>query len=159
MAYYGNSTEIEVNLDGTELHIGIVLSRFNIDIGEGLLGACIAELTKCGVQESNLTLVTVPGALEIPVTLQRMALSEQFDALIALGSVIRGETYHFEVVANESTSGLTNVTLDLGIPIANGILTTDIEDQAVARMSQKGVDVARVAIEMANLMAKLDEIA
>ena len=157
MAYYDNIIEIEPNLDGTELRLGIVMSRFNVDVAEGLLGACTAELFKYGVQESNLLLVTVPGALEIPVALQKMALSDQFDAMIALGSVIRGETYHFEVVSNESTSGLTNVALDLGIPIANGILTTETEDQAIARMSRKGADVARVAIEMANLLTILDE--
>ena len=157
MAYYDNIIEIEPNLDGTELRLGIVMSRFNVDVAEGLLGACTAELSKYGVQESNLLLVTVPGALEIPIALQKMALSDQFDAMIALGSVIRGETYHFEVVSNESTSGLTNVALDLGIPIANGILTTETEDQAIARMSRKGADVARVAIEMANLLTILDE--
>lgn len=157
MAYYDNIIEIEPNLDGTELRLGIVMSRFNVDVGEGLLGACTAELFKYGVQESNILLATVPGALEIPVALQKMSLTDRFDALIALGSVIRGETYHFEVVSNESTSGLTNVALDLGIPIANGILTTETEDQAIARMSRKGADVARVAIEMANLLTILDE--
>ncbi len=158
MAYYDNIVEIEPNLDGAELRIGIVMSRFNVDVGEGLLGACAQELFKNGVKESNLLLATVPGALEIPVALQKMALSDQFDAMIALGSVIRGDTYHFEVVSNESTSGLTNVALDLGIPVANGILTTENEDQAIARMSRKGADVARVAIEMANLLTKLDEL-
>lgn len=158
MAYSDNINEIVPDLDGTELHFGIVMSRFNIEIGEGLLGACIAELNKYGVQESNLLLVTVPGALEIPVALQKMALSDQFDAMIALGSVIRGETYHFDVVSNESTSGLTNVSLDLGIPVANGILTTETMDQAIARMGKKGAEVARVAIEMANLITKLDEM-
>ncbi|GJL72207.1 MAG: 6,7-dimethyl-8-ribityllumazine synthase [Nitrosomonas sp.] len=158
MAYSDNINEIDPDLDGAELHFGIVMSRFNIEIGEGLLGACIAELNKYGVQESNLLLVTVPGALEIPVALQKMALLDQFDAMIALGSVIRGETYHFDVVSNESTSGLTNVSLDLGIPIANGILTTETIDQAIARMGKKGADVARVAIEMGNLITKLDEM-
>lgn len=159
MAYYENSLEIEANLDGSELRIGIVMSRFNIDVGEGLLGACTAELRKYGVKESNILLATVPGALEIPLTLQKLALSDHFDALIALGAVIRGDTYHFEVVSNESTSGITAVQLDMGIPIANGILTTETEDQAIARMSQKGADAARVAIEMANLLMKLDDIA
>lgn len=158
MAYSDNINEIEPDLNGADLHLGIVMSRFNIEIGEGLLGACFAELNKCGVEEDNLLLVTVPGALEIPMALQKMALSDQFDAMIALGSVIRGETYHFEVVSNESTSGLTNVSLDLGIPIANGILTTETMDQAIARMGRKGADVARVAIEMANLITKLDEM-
>lgn len=157
MAYYDNIHEIETNLDGSELHIGIIMSRFNIDIGKGLLGACTEELKNLGVQEAHILLSTVPGALEIPIALQKMALSDQFDALIALGAVVRGDTYHFEVVSNESTSGLTAVQLDMGIPIANGILTTETEDQAIARMSQKGIDVARTAVEMANLLLRLDE--
>ena len=157
MGYYDNIPEIETNLDGAELRIGIVMSRFNIEIGEGLLGACSAELAQLGVQHANIQLVTVPGALEIPVTLQKMALSDQFDALIALGAVIRGETYHFEIVANESANGLMKAQLETGIPIINAILTTDTEDQATSRMSQKGKDAARVAVEMANLFDKLVE--
>ena len=158
MAYYDNIPELEIGLDGGELHIGIVMSRFNKEVGEGLLGACTAELIKQGVQESNMLLATVPGALEIPLVLQKMALSDQFDALIALGAVIRGETYHFEVVSNESSRGLTSVQLDTGIPVANGILTTDTDDQAFARMTQKGIEVARAAIEMANLLTKIEEM-
>lgn len=157
MGYYDNIPEIEINLDGAELRIGIVMSRFNIEIGEGLLGACTAELTQLGVQETNIQLVTVPGALEAPITLQKMALTDQFDALIALGAVIRGETYHFEIVANESASGLMKAQLETGIPIINAILTTDTEDQALSRMSQKGKDAAKAAIEMANLFDKLVE--
>ncbi|SFI42032.1 6,7-dimethyl-8-ribityllumazine synthase [Nitrosomonas sp. Nm34] len=158
MTYYDNILEIETTLIGTELRIGIVMSRFNIEVAEGLLGACIAELTKQGVQEPNILLATVPGALEIPLALQKMALSDQFDALIALGAVIRGDTYHFEIVANESARGLITVQLDTDIPVANGILTTDNDDQALARMTQKGIEAARAAIEMANLLAKFDEI-
>ena len=152
---YGNITEIEKNLDGKGLHIGIVMSRFNIDIGEGLLGSCVAELDKLGVQQSDVTLVTVPGALEVPLALEKMALSDSYDALIALGAVVRGDTYHFEIVANESCSGITQVQLDSGVPIANGMLTTDTEDQALARMAIKGADCARVAVEMANLLQKI----
>ncbi|SEL57617.1 6,7-dimethyl-8-ribityllumazine synthase [Nitrosovibrio tenuis] len=157
MARYDNILEFEPDLDGAELHIGIVMSRFNMDVSDGLLSACTAELTKHGVQESNLLLVTVPGALEIPLALQKMALSDQFDALIALGAVIRGETYHFEIVANQSASGIAAVQLDTGIPIANGILTTESEDQSLARMSQKGTEAAQAAIEMANLLRDLYE--
>lgn len=157
MGYYDNIPEIEINLDGAELRIGIVMSRFNIEIGEGLLGACTAELTQLGVQEANIQLITVPGALETPITLQKIALSDQFDALIALGAVIRGETYHFEIVANESANGLMKAQLETGIPIINAILTTDTEDQATSRMSQKGKDAARAAVEMANLFDKLVE--
>ena len=152
---YGNITEIEKNLDGEGLHIGIVMSRFNIDIGEGLLGSCVAELDKLGVQQSDVTLVTVPGALEVPLALEKMALSDSYDALIALGAGVRGDTYHFEIVANESCSGITQVQLDSGVPIANGMLTTDTEEQALARMAIKGADCARVAVEMANLLQKI----
>jgi 6,7-dimethyl-8-ribityllumazine synthase len=158
MARYENILELEPALNGEELHIGVVMSRFNIEVSEGLLGACIEELVKHGVEESNIVLASVPGALEIPLALQKMALTDQFDALVALGTVIRGETYHFEVVANQSTSGVAAVQLDSGIPVANGILTTDTDDQALARMSQKGAEAARVAIEMANLQRTLDEV-
>ncbi|HET7060758.1 MAG TPA: 6,7-dimethyl-8-ribityllumazine synthase [Nitrosospira sp.] len=157
MATYDNILEFEPDLDGGELRIGIVMSRFNMDVSDGLLSACTAELTKHGVQEANMLLVTVPGALEIPPALQKMALSDQFDALIALGAVIRGETYHFEIVANQSANGIAAVQLDTGIPIANGVLTTDTDDQAMARMSRKGMEAAQAAIEMANLLRGLEE--
>jgi 6,7-dimethyl-8-ribityllumazine synthase len=158
MGHYDNIIELESELNGDDLRIGIVMSRFNIDVGEGLLGACTAELIKRGVQESGMLLVTVPGALEIPLALQKMALTDQFDALIALGAVIRGETYHFEIVSNQSASGLAAIQLDTGIPVANGILTTETEDQALARMSQKGTEAAQVAIEMANLLRELEDV-
>jgi 6,7-dimethyl-8-ribityllumazine synthase len=159
MARYDDILEIEPDLNGGDLRIGMVMSRFNTDVGEGLLSACTAELIKHGVQESGMLLVTVSGALEIPLALQKMALTDQFDALVALGAVIRGETYHFEVVANQSASGIAAVQLDTGIPIANGVLTTDTEDQALARMAQKGMEAAQVALEMANLLSQLDEVA
>lgn len=157
MAYYDDILEYEPELDGEGLRVGVVMSRFNIDLGEGLLGACTAELKQLGVQDADILLVTVPGALEIPATLLKLAYSNQFDALIALGAVIRGETYHFEVVANESARGILQVQLETEIPVANGVLTTDTEDQAIERMSQKGADAARVAVEMGNLLIKLDE--
>ncbi len=159
MPYYDNIIEFESNWDGADLHIGIVMSRFNSDISEGLLSACTVELKKNGVQDSNILLVTVPGALEIPLALKRMAITDQFDALIALGAVIRGDTYHFDIVANESARGVMAVQLEEEIPIANGILTTDNDDQAISRMSQKGMESAQVALEMANLQMKIDEIA
>ena len=152
---YDNITEIEKNLSGSGLKIGIVMARFSIDVGEGLLGGCVAELEKLGVRQEDTTLVTVPGALEVPLALQVMANSNKYDALVALGAVIRGETYHFELVANESGSGVTQVQLDSGVPIANGILTTDTDDQALVRMEEKGRDCARVAVEMANLLKRL----
>jgi 6,7-dimethyl-8-ribityllumazine synthase len=144
------------SLMGTELSIGIVQARFNASITDALASAAIQELRAMGVDDDNISLVTVPGALEVPVALQAMAASNRYDALIALGCIIRGETYHFELVANESGAGVTRVSLDHQIPIANAILTTENMEQAVARQTEKGADAARVAVEMANL---LDELA
>ncbi len=144
--------ELEPNFTGAQLRVGIVMARFNRDIGEGLLSGCKAELAKMGVADENVTLATVPGALEIPLVLQTMAQSGKFDALVALGAVIRGETYHFEIVSNESARGVTDVQLTTGIPIANGVLTTENDDQALVRMVQKGGEAAQAAIEMANLL-------
>lgn len=157
MEKYDHIEEIEPELDGTGLRIGIAMSRFNRDAGEGLLSACTAMLVKHGVRETDILIVTVPGALELPLALQKLAMSGRYDALIALGAVIRGETYHFEVVSNESAGGIMTVQLDTGVPVANGVLTADDDDQAAARMSQKGADCALAAIEMANLMKKLDD--
>ncbi len=155
MAKYDNISELEPDLSGAGLKIGIVMSRFNVDVGEGLLGSCTAALIKHGVAEADITLATVPGALEVPLTLKAMAQSGKFDALIALGAVIRGDTYHFEVVSNESAGGITQVQLLTGVAVANAILTTDNDEQALARMSEKGRDAALVAIEMANLLKRL----
>ena len=157
MARYDEILELEPRHDGRGVRVGVVMSRFNIDVAEGLLGACTEELRKHGVRSEDILLVTVPGALEVPLALRKMASSGRFDALVALGAVIRGETYHFEVVANESAAGIAAVQLQTGIPVANGILTTDDDDQALARMSVKGAEVARVALEMANLLKQLDE--
>ena len=147
--------KININLDGTGKKIGVVLSRFNSNIGDGLLAACHAELIKLGVDAADIRIATVPGALEAPLILQHMALSEQYDALIALGAIIRGETYHFEVVSNESARGISEVQLNTGIPVANAVLTTEDDDQAIARMHIKGAEAAQVAIEMANLVRAL----
>ncbi len=155
MARYDDIEELEPEQDGAGLRIGIVMARFNAEVGDGLLSACTAALVKQGVAKQDMRIVTVPGALEIPLTLQVMAESDEYDALIALGAVIRGETYHFEIVANESARGITEVQLATGIPVANGILTTDDDDQADARMAQKGVDCALAAIEMARLLQRL----
>jgi 6,7-dimethyl-8-ribityllumazine synthase len=149
----------DINLTGQGLRIGIVQARFNEDVCHGLLAACLAELKHLGVEDEDVLHVTVPGALEIPLALQKMAETMQFDALIALGAVIRGETYHFELVSNESGAGITRVTLDAGIPIANAVLTTENDEQAEARMAEKGADAARVAVEMANLTIALEEMA
>lgn len=143
------------DLDGTDLRIGIVQARFNEPLTNALAQACIAELETLGVALKHVKHVTVPGALEVPVALNAMAQSDRFDALIALGCIIRGETYHFELVANESGYGITRVTLDHELPIANAILTVENEAQAWARAEEKGRDAARVAVEMANLLEDL----
>jgi len=147
--------ELEINLDGAGLRIGIVLSRFNSNIGDGLLSACQKELLKLGVADKDITLATVPGALETPLVLHQMADSQKFDALIALGAIVRGETYHFEVVSNESARGISEVQLNTGIPVANAVLTTEDDEQAIARMAIKGAEAAAVAIEMVNLLKQL----
>ncbi len=148
----------EANLDGVGLRVGIAQARFNEDICHGLISACLAELKRLGVEDQDVLLVTVPGALEIPIALQKLAETEQFDALIAIGAVVRGETYHFELVANESGAGINRVSLDFGIPIANAVLTTENDEQAEARMAEKGTDAAKVAVEMANLGLALEEL-
>lgn len=142
-------------LDGKELVIGIVQARFNQEVTNSLAKACWDALLQHGVQEKNIDHVLVPGALEVPVALQAMAEKGGYDALIALGCIIRGETYHFELVANESAAGVTRVALDYQLPVANAILTTENMDQAVARQVEKGRDAALVAIEMANLLDDL----
>ena len=157
MARYDNIFEYESDLAGDGLAVGIVMSRFNQDICEGLLAACTAELKRLGVAADDVEIATVAGALEIPLVLQTMAQSDRYDALIALGAVIRGDTYHFEVVANDACRAVMEVQLDTGIPIANGILTCDDDDQALARMQVKGADCARTAIETANLLRAIGE--
>jgi len=142
-------------LDGKKLRIGIVQARFNESITDTLAAAAMAELHALGVPADHVTLVKVPGALEVPVALQAMAESDRYDALIALGCIIRGETYHFELVANESGAGVSRVSLDYQLPIANAIITTENVAQAVARQTEKGTDAARVAVEMANLLEDL----
>jgi 6,7-dimethyl-8-ribityllumazine synthase len=142
--------DLKASLDGAGLRVGVVRARFNERVGVALLETCLVRLRDLGV--TDVTAVSVPGALEAPLALQKLAATDKYDALIALGAVIRGETYHFDVVANESASGLMQVQLDAGVPIANGILTTDTEQQADARAAQKGRECAEVAVEMANLI-------
>jgi 6,7-dimethyl-8-ribityllumazine synthase len=149
----------ETNLDGQGLRIAIAQARFNEDVCHGLVSACMAELKHLGLEDEDVLHVTVPGALEIPLALQKLAETQQFDALIAIGAVIRGETYHFELVANESAAGISRIALDFGIPIANAVLTTDTDEQAEVRMAEKGTEAARVAVEMANLAIALEELA
>ena len=150
----------EPALNARDLRIGVVQARFNAAITDALAAACLAELATLGVAAKHIRHVTVPGALEIPLALMAMADSEDFDALIALGCIVRGETYHFELVANESAAGVSRVSLDHQVPVANAILTVENEAQAWARVQDKGRDAARVAVEMANLMADLmDDLA
>ena len=148
---------IDPNHSGRGRRVALVVSRFNAEIGDGLLNSALRALDEAGVSERDMKIVTVPGALETPLALQRLAQSGDFDALIALGAVIRGDTYHFEIVANESAAGVSSVQLELGIPIGNGILTCDTEDQARARMSTKGYEAAQAALELANLLDAIDE--
>ena len=143
------------DLQGEGLRIGIVRARFNDTLTGKLVEACLAELDRLEVDDGDIRHVTVPGALEIPIALKAMADSGDYDALIALGCVIRGETYHFELVANESGAGVARVALDTGVPIANAILPVETEEQAWARAAEKGRDAARVAVEMANLLEDL----
>ncbi len=147
--------QIKPNLGGTDLRIAIVRARFNEAIGAGLLAACLERLAALGVQRGRVTVVSVPGALEVPLALQQLAATGHYQALIALGAVVRGDTYHFEIVSNESAAGITQVQLDAGLPVANGILTTDTEEQALARIAQKGSDCAEAAVEMANLIREI----
>ena len=139
-------------LNGKKLTIGLVQARFNEAVTNALAQACKTELLALGVLDEHIDHVRVPGALEVPVALQAMAESAKYDALVALGCIIRGETYHFELVANESGAGVSRVALDYQVPIANAIITTENLEQALARQTDKGRDAARVAVEMANLL-------
>jgi len=143
--------------NGDGLRVGIVLSRFNARIGEGLLAGALRALEEAGVAEGDITVVSVPGALESPLALQQLAQTDDYDALVALGAVIRGETYHFEVVSNESAAGLSSVALEFGIPIGNGILTSETDAQAETRMDAKGFEAAQAALEMANLIVAIGD--
>jgi 6,7-dimethyl-8-ribityllumazine synthase len=143
---------IEPDRDGAAHRVAIVQARFNPQIGKGLLAGALRALKEARVSDENITVVTVPGALEAPLALQRLAQSGNYDALVALGAVIRGETYHFEIVANESAAGIAGVQLEFGIPIGNGVLTCDSDSQAEARMDAKGYEAALAALELANLL-------
>ena len=147
----------EPDLNGQGLRVAIVWSRFNEAIVRQLVAACEKQLAQLGVGSADVDVVSVPGALEIPLVLQSLALGRRgfgrrYDALVALGAVVRGETYHFDIVANESARGILDVQLETGVPVANGVLTTDTEEQALARAAEKGAECARVAIEMANTL-------
>ena len=150
---------IKMDLDGTDLRIGIVQARYNESICNGLRKACLEQLERLGVADEDILVCSVPGALEIPIALAKLAATQQFDALIAVGAVIKGETYHFELVSNESAACVSRVAIDFGIPIANAILTTYTDEQAEARMVEKGNEAASAAVEMANLVFyNIDEV-
>ncbi|UOO82975.1 6,7-dimethyl-8-ribityllumazine synthase [Uruburuella testudinis] len=146
---------IQPNLNGKGLRIGIVQARFTNEVGSAMLDICTAKLQEMGVKAKHITVATVPGALEVPLVLQNMAATGKYDALVAIGAIIRGETYHFELVANESGAAVTRVGLDFNIPIANAILTTENDEQAHARIEEKAADAAIVAVECANLINTL----
>ncbi|MFO1361051.1 MAG: 6,7-dimethyl-8-ribityllumazine synthase [Burkholderiales bacterium] len=151
-------SELKSSLDGAGLRVAVVRSRFNEEIGRASLAACLARLGELGVHERDVTVLSVPGALEVPLALQKLAGTGRYDALIALGAVIRGETFHFEIVSNESAAGVAQVQLDAGVPVANGILTTDTDEQAAARAPVKGRDCAEVAVEMANALRAIERL-
>jgi 6,7-dimethyl-8-ribityllumazine synthase len=148
---------IEPTLAGAGRRVGIVLSRFNPEVGDRLLDGALRALKESGVADDGVVVATVPGALETPLALQAMARTGRYAALVALGAVIRGETYHFEIVSNESAAGVTRVGLDFDIPIGNGILTTEDDVQALVRAEQKGYEAAQAALELANLRVSIDE--
>ena len=149
---------IPSSTSGEGRRVGVVVSRFNGAIGDKLLAGALRALAEAGVAERDTVVVSVPGALESPLALQRLAQAGDFDALVALGAVIRGETYHFEIVANESAAGVAGVQLEFGIPIGNGILTTDTEAQALERADTKGFEAAQAALELANLLDAIDDL-
>jgi 6,7-dimethyl-8-ribityllumazine synthase len=148
--------QIPANTTGIGRRVGIVLSRFNPGIGDLMLAGALRALKEAGVADRTITVATVPGALEAPLALQRLAQTGDFDALVALGAVIRGETYHFEIVANESARGVAEVQIEFGIPVGNGILTTNTDEQALMRCEKKGFEAAQAALELANLLEAID---
>ncbi len=150
-------TPLPPNFNGAGKKVGIVLSRFNAPIGDNLLKGAYLALREQGVPDTSVLLVTVPGALETPLALQYLAQTGKFQALVALGAVIRGETYHFEIVANESAAGISSVALEFGVAVGNGILTTETDEQALMRAEQKGYEAVLAALEMANLSMAIAE--
>ena len=149
---------IEGELLARDLRFAVIAARFNDFVVEPLLRGALDALKRHGVSEKQIEIVRVPGAFDIPIVAKKLALSRRYEALIALGAVIRGETYHFELVSNESGAGISRIALDFGTPVANAVLTTENDEQAVARMTEKGRDAARVAVEMANLSVALEQL-
>lgn len=152
--------EVQGERDARGVRFGIVLSRFNELVGEQLLSGAVEALMSRGAAAEDIDIVRVPGAFEIPVTLKVLAETDEYDALIALGAVIRGDTPHFDYVAGECARGIREVSVDYGLPVAFGVLTVDTLEQALARAganrgANKGAEAALVAVEMANLFKKL----
>lgn len=151
---------IEGHLKGDGKKFGIVVARFNSFISEKLLEGALDSLLRSGVAEADIEVVRVPGAYEIPLITKKLAASQKYDALICLGAVIRGATPHFDVVVNEVSKGTAQVSLDTGVPVLFGVLTTENIEQAIERAGtkagNKGGEVAIAAIEMANIIEVLD---
>lgn len=151
---------IEGNLRGDGKKFGIVVARFNSFISEKLLEGALDSLTRSGVADADIEVVRVPGAYEIPLIAKKLAASQKYDALICLGAVIRGATPHFDVVVNEVSKGTAQVSLETGVPVLFGVLTTETIEQAIERAGtkagNKGGEVAIAAIEMANLVENLN---
>ena len=153
------SNVVEGSLQYTEGRFAIVVARFNGFIVESLLAGAMDTLLRHGVAAADITVVRVPGAFEMPVTVQNLAQSGKYNAIIALGAVIRGSTPHFDIVANESAKGLSAIALDHGLPVINGILTTENIEQTIERAGtkagNKGSEAAAAAIEMVNIFKQL----
>mgnify|MGYP001574398761 CR=1 FL=1 len=149
----------EINKANRQLKIAIVKSSYYPNLCRSLEKACREHLIISGVNKNNIETFAVPGSWEIPLIVKKIAQAKKFDGIVALGVIIKGETYHFELVSNESGAGITRVGLDAGLPVANAILTTEDDEQAEVRMQEKGADAARVAVEMANLCLALEELA
>ena len=151
---------VEGELTVRDLRFAVVAARFNDFVVEPLVRGALEALKRHGATDKQIEIVRVPGAFDIPIVVRKLALSRRYEALIALGAVVRGQTPHFDYVAGECASGLARIALETGVPIAFGVLTTDTMEQAVDRAGgkagNKGADAALAAIEMANLLRRLD---
>jgi len=155
-----NLRVIEGDLLGRDLRFAVLAARFNERVVEGLVRGAVDALRRHGVADKQVEIVRVPGAYDMPMVARRLAQSRRYDAIIALGAVIRGATAHFDYVAGECASGLGRVAAETGVPVAFGVLTTDTADQAMDRAGgkagNKGADAALAAIELANLLRRLE---
>jgi 6,7-dimethyl-8-ribityllumazine synthase len=151
---------LEGDLVARDLRFAIVASRFNEFVVDRLVDGAIDALVRHGASEKNLEIVRVPGAFEMPLAVRRLAQTRRYDAIVALGAVVRGQTSHFDIVAGENASGLSRVQLESGVPVGNGVLTTESMEQAIDRAGgkagNKGAEAALAALEMANLLKRID---